>query len=162
MTGGSDKWLALEPEFDRIMKADPGGPGSLVTMVVLVRFLGGYDGPRWWVDRRPQPLRSRRVVQHTWTILRRNTVTRLKMSGKSYRAIGRELGVSHVAAWKLWQQMVDDLCEQAIAERVGWERLRGACALMDAGDSTEVRVMWKQAARRFGVRQTTRLLGRLE
>jgi DNA-binding CsgD family transcriptional regulator len=129
-------------------------------MIVLVRFLGGYDHPVWWIDRRPQPLRSRRVVQRVWTILRRNIVTRLKVSGKSYRAIGRELGVSHVAAWKLWHQVVDDHCAQALAESAGWKRLRDARTCLDVGDSSEFRILWSEAARRFGVRRTTRLLGR--
>jgi hypothetical protein len=87
-------------------------------------------------------------------------VTRLKVSGKSYRAIGRELGVSHVAVWKLWQQMVDDLCAQAIAETVGWQRLHDAYACLNAGDATKFRVLWSQAAHRFGKRRVTQLFGR--
>lgn len=75
--------VARVGSFQQLARLVHGVTRAEVTMVVLVRFLGRYDGPRWWVDHWPQPLRSRRVLQHAWTILRRNVVARLKVSGKS-------------------------------------------------------------------------------
>ncbi len=147
-----------EAEFDPA-KIE-GTRNNSVSMDVMIRFLGGSDGPRWIKNRRPQPLRSQRMVQHTRTIFRRAVVTRLKLSDKLQRGIGGELGISHVAVWKLWQQVVDDCCDQAAAERVGWQQLNFASSQLAAGNTYEIRLVWKQAACRFGVRRTTRLLGK--
>lgn len=160
MTRSKNEWQGLETELALWTRPQMGRQNDSVSMDATIRFLGGYDGPRWIKDRRPQPLRSRRMVQHIRTIIRRAAVTRLKLNDTSYRTFGRELGISHVAAWKLWQQMVNNVCARALAESVRWKRLSGACALLDAGDSSEFRVMWKQAAHRFGVKRTSQLLGR--
>ena len=82
-----------------------------------VMRVGGYDGPSWLRDGRPKPLRDA-MGRHTYfTLLRRMAVVRLKMHGLSFRQIGVRLGFSHVAAWKLWRQVVDDLQEQ---DRAFW------------------------------------------
>lgn len=94
MKGVCDGWKGLEPEMDRLMSDSPPPSRRLVTWRMLLRFLGGYTEPRWARDRRPQPLRSRCVVQHFRTQLRRVAVTRLRMEGKSFREIGHVLGIS--------------------------------------------------------------------
>ena len=72
-----------------------------MTWTILLRLLGGYTEPRWIRGRLPQPLRSRCAVRHFRIQLRLVAGARLRMKGRSFREIGRELGISQVAAWKL-------------------------------------------------------------
>lgn len=160
MKGVCDPWKGLEPEKDRFMSDFAPPSRRWVTWTVLLRFLGGYTEPRWARDRRPQPLRSRCVVQHFRTQLRRVAVTRLRMKGKSFREIGRELGISQVAAWKLWQQTFEDVVEQACAEEEGRLLLIEAFRKKEEGDPAPFRVLFKKLTGRFGVRVTVRFLGR--
>ena len=160
MRGACEPWKGLEPEKDRFMSDSPTSGRRRVTWKMLLRFLGGYTEPRWWRDRRPQPLKSRCTVQHFRTQLRREAVTRLRMEGKSFREIGRELGISQVAAWKLWQQAVEDEIEQVFAEREGQRCLVEACRKMEEGDPEPFRFLFMKASRRFGVRVTARFVGR--
>jgi hypothetical protein len=99
--GRAISWIGLKLEQDRFMVAEPERRQRRVTWKMILRLLGGYVEPHWWRDRRPQPLRSRMVVFHLRTHLRREAVARLRMEGMSFRQIGRELGISQVAAWKL-------------------------------------------------------------
>ena len=125
MSASSSNIYALQPEIDRLVQR--GGrrieSGALNQAAMK---LGGYEGPRWRIDRRKQPLRSRRGHQRVLTHLRREAVIRLRLAGHSFRQIGRELGVSQVSAWKLWRQVVEDLGERAKAERIGWGMLHAA------------------------------------
>lgn len=131
-------------------------------MKIIFRVLGGYDGPRWRIDRRPQPLRSRRTSQRFRTLLRREAVIRLKLEGKSFREIGRELRVSHVAAWKLWGQIVTDIIEQVRAEHSGAVALREAHERALGGDDQALWGIHVIAAAGVGVQATRRLLGSLD
>ena len=115
---------ALQPEIDRLVRSGRRNDSGMLDQFAMK--LGGYEGPRWRIDRRKQPLRSRRGHQRVLTHLRREAVIRLRMEGHSFRQIGRELGVSQVAAWKLWRQVVEDLGERAKAERIGWGMLQAA------------------------------------
>jgi hypothetical protein len=83
----------------------------------------------------------------------------LRVEGKSFREIGRELGISQVAAWKLWQQTMEDVIEQACAEREGLRRLAEAWQQLDVGDEAPIRRLRADAARVYGIRVTQRLLG---
>ena len=152
MSGVREAWKGLGPERERFMseRLPPHG-GRRVTWKMLLRFLGGYTEPRWWRDRRPQPLKSRCTVQHLRTLLRREAVTRLRMQGRSYRQIGRELGISQVAAWKLWQQTEEDVAELVSAEREGQRLLAEACRQMEQGDPEPFRELFEAVAKRFGV-----------
>lgn len=141
------------------MTESPARVERRVTWKMRLRFLGGYVEPRWWRDHRPQPLRSRVVVQHFRTHLRREAVSRLRMEGGWFRAIGRELGISQVAAWKLWQQTVEDAIEQHLAEREGQRILSEAGRRMAKGDTAPFNELCSRATRQFGIRATTRLLG---
>ncbi len=150
-------WRGLEPEMERFMV--PGGRmKTRITMEVVVRFLGGYHGPFWRIDRRPQPLRGRRSVQRLRTALRRDAVARLKMEGMSFRQIGKELGISQVAAWKLWGQVLRDLIEVTHAERVGWSRLAEAQKQEVAGNPEPLLILLDEATHRFGVRAMSAML----
>lgn len=115
-------WECLQPELDKIGSKPPRRPDSDMDRIALK--LGGYHGPRWLKDRRKQPLRSRRSGQRILTHLRRDAVVRLRLQELSFRQIGQELGISQVAAWKLWRQVVTDLGERAVARRIGWQILR--------------------------------------
>lgn len=115
-------WECLRPELDKIGCKPPRRADSDLDQIALK--LGGYQGPRWLKDRRKQPLRSRRSGQRLITHLRREAVVRLRLQDQSFRQIGRELGISQVAAWKLWRQVVTDLGERAVATRIGWQILR--------------------------------------
>lgn len=115
-------WEALKPELDKIGSKLPRQPEPDLDQLALK--LGGYHGPRWLKDRRKQPLRSRRSAQRVLTHLRRDAVVRLRLQNNSFRQIGQELGISQVAAWKLWRQVVTDLGERAAAKRIGWQILR--------------------------------------
>jgi hypothetical protein len=162
VTRSTGRWRGLDPEMERWMPPTTGRRVAAVTHRALVMALGGYQGPRWISDHRPQPLRSRSTVQHFRTLLRREAVSRLRMKGESFRAIGRELGISQVAVWKLWKQTMDDLIDQSHAERKGRRLLAEAYRRMQEGDAEHFRVLFRCAVRRFGVRAATRLLGRLE
>jgi DNA-binding CsgD family transcriptional regulator len=116
------QWESLKPELDMIGSKPSRRPESDLDQLALK--LGGYHGPRWLKDRRKQPLRSRRSAQRLITHLRREAVIRLRLQNQSFRQIGRELGISQVAAWKLWRQVVTDLGERAVARRIGWQILR--------------------------------------
>lgn len=83
--------------------------------------LGGYVGPPWLQDGRKRPLRVKWHVQ-TAKIranMRRRAVTRMRLSGLTFREIGRELGISHVRARVFWAQVCADVLEQAKAEARG-------------------------------------------
>jgi hypothetical protein len=162
MKGACDSWQGLAPEKTRFMTGSPVRAERRVTWKMLLRFLGGYTEPRWWRDHRPQPLRSRVVVQHFRTHLRREAVTRLRIEGASFRAIGRELGISQVAAWKLWQQTVEDAIEQNLAEREGQRILAEACRRLGHGEPDPFRFLFRLTAGRFGTRVATKFLGRSE
>ncbi len=116
------QWESLKPELDKIGSKASMRPESDLDQLALK--LGGYHGPRWLKDRRKQPLRSRRSAQRLITHLRREVVIRLRLQSQSFRHIGRELGISQVAAWRLRRQVVADLGERATASRIGWQILR--------------------------------------
>ena len=99
------------------------------------------------------------MVQHFRIQLRRVAVTRLRMKGKSFREIGRELGISQVAAWKLWQQTFEDVVEKACAEQEGRLLLIEACRKRDEGEPEPFRVLFKKVTGRFGVRVAVRFVG---
>lgn len=86
-------------------------------------------------------------------------VHRLRMEGKSFREIGRGIGVSQVAAWKLWQQTVEDVADQVFAEQEGLRLLIEACRKRDAGDPEPLRRLFQKVSGRFGVRVAARFLG---
>lgn len=111
------QWQSLKPELDKIGSKAPRLPESDMDQITLK--LGGYHGPRWLKDRRKQPLRSRRSAQRFMSHLRRESVIRLRLQNQSFRQIGRELGISQVAVWKLWRQVVTDLGERTAARRAG-------------------------------------------
>jgi len=126
---------------------------------MMLRLIGGYSEPRWWRDRRPQPLRSRRSVEHFRTLLRRVAVTRLRLEGCSFRQIGRELDVSQVAAWKLWQQVVEDVSAQVQAEHRGVRNLEFAAQQKETGNDAEMEKLRSQVRQHFGIRVANRFLG---
>jgi len=113
------QWESLKPELDKIGCKPPRRPESNLDQIALK--LGGYQGPRWLKDRRKQPLRSRRSAQRVLTQLRRDAVVRLRLQERSFRQIGQELGISQVAAWKLWRQVLTDVGERSAARRIGWK-----------------------------------------
>jgi hypothetical protein len=125
-----------------------------------VEIARGYFEPVWWRDRRPQPLRSRMTTCHFRTLLRREAVARLRMKGRSFRQIGRELGVSQVAARKLWNQIVEDVIARVSAERRGEQILGAACQQRDAVSGEQLRRIWEIVGSRFGPRVANRFLGR--
>jgi hypothetical protein len=159
MKGVCDPWQGLEPEKARFMSDLPTPSRRRVTWKMVMRFLGGYTEPRWRRDRLPQPLKSRCAVQHFRTHLRREAVTRLRMEGKSFRQIGRELGISQVAAWKLWQQTVEDVIEQVCAEREGQRLLVEACRQIELGEDAPFRSLQRRVVERFGLRALRCFLG---
>lgn len=159
MKGVCDQWQGLEPEKDRFMIDSPTSGRRRVTWKMLLRFLGGYTEPRWWKDRRPQPLKSRSTVQHFRTLLRREAVTRLRMEGKSFREIGRELGISQVAAWKLWQQTVEDEIEKVGSELEGRRILADAWRRKLEGEFEPYQVLFGAVVRRYGKAAASRFLG---
>jgi hypothetical protein len=81
------------------------------------------------------------------------------MKGKSFREIGRELGISQVAAWKLWQQITEDVIKQVYAEREGQRLLVEACRQMELGDGAPFLSIRKRAVEHFGLRLVRRFLG---
>ncbi len=162
MKGACDSWRGLAPEKSHFMTGSLARAERCVTWKMLLRFLGGYTEPRWWRDHRPQPLRSRVVVQHFRTHLRREAVTRLRIEGASFRAIGRELGISQVAAWKLWQQTVEDVIEQRLAEVEGQRILAEACRGRELAKPDPFRSLVRLTAGRFGTWVATRFFGRPE
>ena len=98
-------------------------------------------------------------VQHFRTMLRREAVVRLRMEGKSFRQIGRELGISQVAAWKLWHQVVEDEIEKVFTERGGRQLLQEAFAMDQAGTPVELNQLRQLVIARFGSRVAARFLG---
>ena len=154
-------WKGLEHEKSRFSDDIPRSSRHFVTWRVLLCFLGGYIEPRWWRDRRPQPLRSRCVVQRFRTLLRREAVIRLRLEGRSFREIGQELGISHVAVWKLWQQTQDDQIQQCESEILGqaiWSHAQSDAARGNIAAKTEI---FDRVAGTFGVRIARRFLGRM-
>lgn len=127
------QWECLKPELDQIGCKAPRRADSDLDQIALK--LGGYQGPRWFKDRRKQPLRSRRSAQRLITHLRREAVVRLRLQNHSFRQIGQELGISQVAAWKLWRQVIDDLGERATAKRAGLRLLYAAVENSPASSS---------------------------
>lgn len=116
------QWECLRPELEQIGSKTQRPTDSDLDQIALK--LGGYQGPRWLKDRRKQPLRSRRSAERLITFLRREAVVRLRLQNQSFRQIGKELGISQVAAWKLWQQVLTDLGERAIARRLGYRLIQ--------------------------------------
>jgi len=153
---------ALMPETEQLAISAGGGSRAPLSMAALAAYIGGYRGPHWRIDRRPQPLRGRRSAERVKTLLRRRAVARLRMGGLSFRKIGRELGISQVAVWKLWKQTMDDMIAWSRAERQGRRLLAEAYGWMQQGDAEHFRALFQVAVRGFGVRAATRLLGRLE
>ncbi|RYD67799.1 MAG: hypothetical protein EOP83_02015 [Verrucomicrobiaceae bacterium] len=98
-------------------------------------------------------------IQHFRTMLRREAVVRLRMDGKSFRKIGRELGISQVAAWKLWHQVVGDEIEKVFAERGGRQLLQEAFDLDQSGTSLELSNLRQLVIARFGSRVAARFFG---
>lgn len=156
---GSWKHLAYELELGRRQMKRP--RKRRLPMEALLGFWGGYDGPAWKIDRTPQPLKSRRVGRRFKTSLRRHAVRRLKLEGKSFREIGRMLEISHVAAWKLWNQVFDDFFAARDAEERGRKRVKEAFDLEDRGYPRAWEEMLAEAENRFGVRAVDRLLPEL-
>jgi hypothetical protein len=69
--------------------------------------------------------------------------TRLRMKARSFREIGRDLGISQIAAWKLWQQTFEDMVEQGDAEQEGRLLLIEAYRKWDEGDPEPFRMIFK-------------------
>jgi hypothetical protein len=159
MSAGGISWRGLAPEQERFMAVTPSRREKRVTWTMVLRLIGGYVEPRWSRDRRPQPLRSRMGVRHMRTMLRREAVARLRMEGKSFRQIGRELGVSQVAAWKLWQQLVEDEIEKVFAERHGERLLAEAWEQVESGRATELNRLRDLVSAHLGPRTAARFLG---
>ena len=159
MIAGGISWRGLAPEQERFMAVTTGPREKRVTWTMVLRLIGGYVEPWWLRDRRPQPLRSRRSVEHFRALLRRAAVTRLRLEGRSFRQIGRELGISQVAAWKLWHQVVADTVAQAQAEHKG--ALEFACAVQEqeVGNGAEMELFRSRVQLRVGMRVTRRFLG---
>lgn len=157
VNNNSDRWRGLQPEMERFMQPH-GRKKTRITMEVVVRFRGGYRGPVWRIDRRSQPLRNRRTVERLRTLLRRDAVTRVKIGGKSFRQIGKELGISQVAAWKLWHQVLRDVIEIGCAERAGWARLAEAQRKEEAGNPEPLLLLLNEATLTFGVRAMSAML----
>lgn len=149
---------ALMPEVEQLAISAGGGPRAPLSMAAVAAYLGGYRGPHWRIDRRSQPLRGRRSAERVRTLLRRKAVTRLRMEGLSFRGIGRELGISQVAAWKLWHQVLRDVTEVGRAERAGWERLALARQQQDAGDDLPTVLLLMEASDGLGRRAMAALL----
>ena len=148
---------ALMPEVEKVAACSAGRRQPALTMAAVAALLGGYRGPHWSIDRRPQPLRGRKSADRVRTLLRRRAVTRLRMEGLSFRRIGRELGISQVAAWKLWRQVMRDVIEVGQAERLGWARLHEAKLRQDAGDGLAALLLLEEAVLGFGPRAMSTL-----
>lgn len=157
------RWAGLEPEVGRFMEFDAGDLGHRVApWRNMLRFIGGYECPRWTEDRRRQPLKSRKSMQHFETTLRRVAVRRLRLEGWSFRRIGRELGISQVAAWKFWKQWQEDEITRIQAELDGTEQLLVALEHLDAGDPLPLGELTERVSAQFGRRAATRMLGSLK
>jgi len=83
------------------------------------------------------------------------------MNEKPFREIGRELGISQVAAWKLWQQVMEDQVERGQAEVFGarlWQEIHQKA---DDGDFSALAAAFDRVARHFGIQIARRFLGRI-
>ena len=155
MSGNRMSWKGLEPRAGPLHDGQFSPARAAGGMDDGVELLGGYVDPSWCRDRRPQPLRGRMTTCHFRTLLRRAAVARLRMEGRSLRQIGRELGVSQVAAWKLWHQMVEDVIARVSAERRGEHLLRAACQREDLDNGDQLRGIREIVRLRLGSRIAT-------
>lgn len=100
---------------------------------------------------RPKPLRDKRTLQRYITSLRRWAVLKLWGHGMSFRQIGRRLGISRVAAWKLWWQVYNDQCEYGRAIQLGSEVLDRAQEEAEQGDGLLLLGLEIMANEHFGM-----------